>query len=57
MAMNATSVMGLPIASVGFWQVTDTAKYRIHGQLVAGAITWGRILRDNRLTGAVGHPQ
>lgn len=26
-------------------------------QLVAGAITWGRILRDNRLAGAVGHPQ
>jgi hypothetical protein len=26
-------------------------------QLVTGAITWGRILRDNRLAGAVGHPQ
>jgi len=108
MAMNATSVLGLPIASVGLWQVTDTAEYRIHSQvdaskrtyrklvfkddallgallvgpgvnaeagilhniirsrhaftvrpdqLVAGTITWGRILRDNRLAGAVGHPQ
>ena len=108
MAMNTTSVMGLPIASVGLWQVTDTAEYRIHSQLdamkrtyrklvfkddallgallvgpgvnaeagilhniirtrhaftvrpdqlVAGAITWGRILRDNRLAGAVGQPQ
>jgi Fe-S-cluster-containing dehydrogenase component len=26
-------------------------------QPVAGAITWGRILRDNRLAGAVGQPQ
>jgi hypothetical protein len=26
-------------------------------QLVAGATTWGRIHRDNRLAGAVGHPQ
>jgi hypothetical protein len=26
-------------------------------QLVARAITWGRILRDNRLAGAVGHLQ
>jgi nitrite reductase (NADH) large subunit len=108
MAMNTTSVMGLPIASVGLWHVTDTAEYRIHtqldavkrtyrklvfkdevllgallvgpgvnaeagilhniirtrhaftvrpDQLVAGVITWGRILRDNRLAGTVGHPQ
>ena len=26
-------------------------------QLVAGAVSWGRILRDNRLAGAVGRPQ
>jgi len=26
-------------------------------QFVAGAVTWGRILRDNRSGGAVGHAQ
>jgi NAD(P)H-nitrite reductase large subunit len=102
MAMNTTSVLGLPIASLGLWQVTDTADYRIHSdfheakreyrklvfrdgklvgailvgpgmnaeagilhnfirtrqsfsasteQLEAGPISWGRILRDNRLAG------
>jgi len=102
MAMNTTSVLGLPIASLGLWQVTDTADYRIHTvlheakreyrklvfqdgklvgailvgpgmnaeagilhnfirtrqsfsvspeQLVAGPISWGRVLRDNRLAG------
>jgi NAD(P)H-nitrite reductase large subunit len=103
MAMNVTSVLGLPIASLGLWQVTDPAVYQIHtdlnlarrtyrklvfrdgrlegailvgpavnaeagilhnfirsrqsftvtpGQLTAGPISWGRILRDNRLAGA-----
>jgi NAD(P)H-nitrite reductase large subunit len=103
MAMNVTSVLGLPIASLGLWQVTDTSQYQIHatlheakrtyrklvfqdgrlvggvlvgpgvnaeagilhnfirsrqaftvtrGQLAAGPISWGRILRDNRLAGA-----
>jgi NAD(P)H-nitrite reductase large subunit len=102
MAMNTTSVLGLPIASLGLWQVTDTNDYRIHGehheakreyrklvfkdgrlvgailvgpgmnaeagilhnfirtgqsftvtpeQLTAGTISWGRVLRDNRLAG------
>ena len=102
MAMNTTSVLGLPIASLGLWQVTDTSDYRIHTvlhevkreyrklvfqdgklvgailvgpgmnaeagvlhnfirthqsfslapeQLVAGPVSWGRILRDNRLAG------
>jgi nitrite reductase (NADH) large subunit len=105
MAMNVTSVLGLPIASLGLWQVTDPAVYQIHTelnvakrtyrklvfqdgrlvgailvgpgvnaeagilhnfirsrqsftatqtQLTAGPISWGRILRDNRLAGAAG---
>jgi len=107
MAMNVTSVLGLPIASLGLWQVTDPTEYRIHSslheskrtyrklafkdgrlvgavlvgphvnmeagilhnfirtrqsftvtpdQLVAGLISWGRVLRDNRLAGASGRP-
>jgi len=107
MAMNVTSVLGLPVASLGLWQVTDTAEYQIcsnlhearrlyrklvfkdgklvgavlvgpnvnaeagvlHNfirtrqsftvtpeQLMAGPISWGRILRDNRLAGASGRP-
>jgi NAD(P)H-nitrite reductase large subunit len=103
MAMNATSVLGLPIASLGLWQATDTSEYGIHTtlddakrtyrklvfrdgtlvgavlvgphvngeagilhnfirtrqaftvrpeQLTAGPVSWGRILRDNRLAGA-----
>jgi NAD(P)H-nitrite reductase large subunit len=107
MAMNVTSVLGLPIASLGLWQVTDATEYRIHSslhpskriyrklifkdgrlvgavlvgphvnaeagilhnfirtrqsftvtpdQLVAGPISWGRVLRDNRRGGGVGPP-
>jgi len=107
LAMNVTSVLGLPIASLGLWQVTDSTEYQIHTalhgakrtyrklvfqegklvgavlvgpnvnaeagllhnfirsrqaftatpeQLVAGPISWGRLLRDNRLAGAVGRP-
>jgi NAD(P)H-nitrite reductase large subunit len=107
MAMNVTSVLGLPIASLGLWQVTDATEYRIHSslheskriyrklvfkdgrpvgavlvgppvnteagilhnfirtrqsftvtpdQLVAGPISWGRVLRDNRRAGGVGPP-
>jgi len=106
MAMNTTSVLGLPIASLGLWQVTDTAEYRLQSelsegkreyrklvfkdgklvgailvgprmnaeagilhnfirtgqsigvtadQLAAGPVSWGRILHDNRLAGAVTH--
>jgi NAD(P)H-nitrite reductase large subunit len=105
MAMNVTSVLGLPIASLGLWEVTDTKEYQIHtdlhaakrtyrklvfrggklagavlvgpnmnaeagilhnfirtrqaftvtqAQLVAGPISWGRILRDNKFAGAIG---
>jgi len=107
MAMNVTSVLGLPIASLGLWQVTDTAEHQIHtglheakrvyrklvfkdgklvgailvgprvnaeagvvhnfirtrqsftvtqDQLVAGPISWGRVLHDNRLAGAAVRP-
>ena len=107
MAMNTTSVLGLPIASLGLWQVTDTADYDIHSkmhetqrayrrlvfkdgtlagaivvgnqmnaevgilhhfirsrhaftvtpeQLTAGPISWGRILRDNRMAGRMAPP-
>jgi NAD(P)H-nitrite reductase large subunit len=107
MAMNVTSVLGLPIASLGLWEVTDTKEYQIHtelnaakrtyrklvfkggklvgavlvgpnmnaeagilhnfirtrqsftvtpGQLVAGPISWGRILRDNKFAGAISRP-
>jgi NAD(P)H-nitrite reductase large subunit len=100
-------VLGLPIASLGLWQVTDTAEYQIHSslheskrtyrklifkdgklvgailvgpqvnteagvlhnlirtgqsfmltpeQLTAGPVSWGRILRDNRLAGGVSRP-
>ena len=104
MAMNTTSVLGLPIASLGLWLVTDTNDYRIQSdiheakreyrklvfqdgkllgailvgarmnaeagilhnfirtrqsftvtpdQLTKGSISWGRVLRDNRLAGRV----
>ncbi len=107
MAMNVTSVLGLPIASLGLWEVTDAKEYQIHtefneakrtyrklafkdgnlvgavlvgpnvnaeagvlhnfirtrqsftltrDQLVAGPISWGRVLRDNRLAGSTGRP-
>ena len=107
MAMNVTSVLGLPIASLGLWQVTDTAEYQIHSklheskrmyrklvfqagklvgavlvgpqvnteagilhnfiqtrqsftvtaeQLIAGPVSWGRVLRDNRSAGGLGRP-
>lgn len=107
MAMNVTSVLGLPIASLGLWEVTDTKEYQIHtglnaakrtyrklvfrggklvgavlvgpnmnaeagilhnfirtrqsftvtpDQLVAGPISWGRILRDNKYAGGVSRP-
>ncbi len=107
MAMNVTSVLGLPIASLGLWEVTDTNEYQIHtelneakrtyrklafkdgklvgavlvgpnvnaeagvlhnfirtrqaftvtrDQLEAGPISWGRVLRDNRLAGSTGRP-
>lgn len=103
LAMNTTSVLGLPVASLGVWQVTDTADHTVYArldeakreyrklvfrgtqlvgallvgepanreagilhtlirtrqafsltpeQIAAGPLTWGRILRDNRLAGS-----
>ena len=31
--MNTTSELGLPIASLGLWQVADTTDHRIHSHL------------------------
>ena len=42
--MNTTSVLGLPIASLGLWQVTDTADYRIHSQLDASKRTYRKLV-------------
>jgi len=54
MAMNATSVLGLPIASLGLWQVTDTADYRIHSELHEAQRTYRKLVfTDGRLVGAV----
>jgi len=107
LAMNVTSVLGLPIASLGLWQATDSTEYQVHSslerskrtyrklvfrdgklvgallvgphvnmeagilhnfirtrqsftltpeQLIAGPISWGRILRDNRMAGGGSPP-
>jgi NAD(P)H-nitrite reductase large subunit len=107
MAMNTTSVLGLPIASLGLWHVTDSAEYAIHSrlreaqrayrklvfagrnlvgailvgdavnaeagilhnvirtrqslsmtpeQLVAGPVSWGRLLYGNRAAGRLAPP-
>jgi NAD(P)H-nitrite reductase large subunit len=54
MAMNTTSVLGLPIASLGLWQVTDTADYRIHSELHEARHTYRKLVfTDGRLVGAV----
>lgn len=54
MAMNVTSVLGLPIASLGLWQVTDAAEYRIHTSLHEGKRTYRKLIfKDGKLVGAV----
>jgi nitrite reductase (NADH) large subunit len=54
MAMNATSVLGLPIASLGLWHVTDTADYRIHSALREAQRTYRKLVfKDGMLVGAV----
>lgn len=54
MAMNVTSVLGLPIASLGLWQVTDTREYQIHSGLHEGKRTYRKLVfQDGRLVGAV----
>ncbi len=54
MAMNVTSVLGLPIASLGLWQVTDSADYRIHSELREAQRTYRKLVfKDGTLVGAV----
>ncbi len=54
MAMNVTSVLGLPIASLGLWQATDTAEYRIHSSLHEGKRTYRKLVfKDGKLVGAI----
>ncbi len=54
MAMNVTSVLGLPIASLGLWQVTDTKEYQIHSTLHEGKRTYRKLVfKDGKLVGAV----
>ncbi len=54
MAMNVTSVLGLPIASLGLWHVTDTADYEIHSEFHEGRRTYRKLVfKDGTLVGAV----
>lgn len=54
MAMNVTSVLGLPVASLGLWQVTDTKEYQIHSGLHEGKRTYRKLVfQDGKLVGAV----
>jgi len=54
MAMNVTSVLGLPIASLGLWQVTDTTEYQIHSSLHEVKRVYRKLVfKDGRLVGAV----
>lgn len=54
MAMNVTSVLGLPIASLGLWQVTDATEYRLHSSLHESKRIYRKlVLKDGRLVGAV----
>jgi NAD(P)H-nitrite reductase large subunit len=54
MAMNVTSVLGLPITSLGLWQVTDAADYRIHSELREAQSTYRKLVfKNGTLVGAV----
>lgn len=54
MAMNTTSVLGLPVASLGLWQVTDTADYRIHSELHEAQREYRKLVfKERMLVGAV----
>jgi len=54
MAMNVTSVLGLPIASLGLWEVTDTKEYQIHTGLHEAKRTYRKLVfKDGKLVGAV----
>lgn len=54
LAMNTTSVLGVPVASLGLWQATDTADYRIHSEMHATTREYRKLVfQDGRLVGAV----
>lgn len=54
MAMNTTSVLGLPIASLGLWQVTDTADYHIHSELHETQRAYRKLVfKQGTLVGAI----
>ena len=54
MAMNTTSVLGLPIASLGLWHVTDTADYHIHSQLREAQRAYRKLVfKERTLVGAI----
>jgi len=54
MAMNTTSVLGLPIASLGLWHVTDAIEYRIHADLDETKRTYRKLVfKDRTLVGAI----
>ena len=44
MAMNVTSVLGLPIASLGLWQATDTTEHQIHTSLHESKRTYRKLV-------------
>jgi NAD(P)H-nitrite reductase large subunit len=53
-AMNVTSILGLPIASLGLWYATDTADYRIYSELHEARRDYRKLVcRDGKLVGAV----
>lgn len=54
MAMNVTSVLGLPIASLGLWQVTDTSEYQLQASLHEVKRTYRKLVfKESKLVGAV----
>jgi NAD(P)H-nitrite reductase large subunit len=53
-AMNTTSVLGLPIASLGLWHVTDAIEYRIVSRLDEAARSYRKLVfKAGVLVGAV----
>ncbi len=54
MAMNVTSVLGLPIASLGLWQVTDTTEFQITTSLHGAKRVYRKLVfKDGKLVGAI----
>ena len=54
MAMNVTSVLGLPIASLGLWQVTDTTEFQIPSVLHEVKRVYRKLVfKDGKLVGVI----